>query len=215
MSDAESARKVRRRHMHERQAVVFGVILAFLALAFVSAAAIYTGNLSLPWASRAFSSKPTPSPTLVPVPCPPAGALPVPANQITVNVYNGAGAVGLASTTATALGTRGFKVAATSNAISSYAGTARISFGVKGIAQAYTIAAYIDGAEFQLDARQDPSVDVTLGGKFLALKAADKVALDPAKPLVGPLGCVPFDQYISAVPAASAPAVAPSTAAAG
>ena len=28
MSDAESARKIRRRHMHERQAVVFGVILS-------------------------------------------------------------------------------------------------------------------------------------------------------------------------------------------
>ena len=96
MSEAERARKLRRRHMHERQAVVFGVLLAFLALAFVVAAAVYTGNLNLPWASREFTNQPSPSATHNPAVCPPAGALPVAAANITVNVYNGQGTTGLA-----------------------------------------------------------------------------------------------------------------------
>ncbi|HEY0119493.1 MAG TPA: LytR C-terminal domain-containing protein [Cellulomonas sp.] len=201
--------------MHERQSVIFGVLLAFLALAFVAAAAVYTGNLNLPWASRSFTSKPTPSVTHNQAVCPPDGALPVAAGSITVNVYNGAGTSGLAKTTGDALTQRGFVVASMSNAISSYSGTARISFGVKGIAQAYTLAGYVDGAEMQVDTRQDASVDITLGTQFLAIKAADKVALDPKKPLAGPPGCVPYSQFIAASPAPTAPVASPTTAAAG
>ncbi len=210
MSEAERARKLRRRHMHERQAVVFGVLLAFLALAFVTAAAVYTGNLDVPWVARAFTSKPSPSVTRNPQPCPPAGALPVAAGEITVNVYNGAGTTGLAKTTADALTGLGFVIGTTGNAIpsTSYTGTARISFGINGIAQAYTLAAYVDDAEFQLDARPDATVDITLGEKFLAIKAADKVTLDPATPLVAPAGCVPYDQVPVPSSSGSAPAAA-------
>ena len=215
MSEAERARKLRRRHMHERQAVIFGVLLAFLALAFAAAAAVYTGNLSLPWASRAFTSIPSPSVTHNQAVCPPDGALPVAAASITVNVYNGAGTSGLAKTTADALTGRGFVVATTTNAISSYTGTARISFGIAGVAQAYTLAAYVDGAEMQIDTRADATVDITLGEQFLALKAADKVTLDPAVPLVGPPGCVPYSQFAAAAPTVSAPAVEATTPAAG
>lgn len=211
MSDAERARKLRRRHMHERQAVIFGVIAAFLALAFVTAAAVYTGNLELPWVSRTFSEKPVPTQTHDPEPCPPAGALPVAANEIAVNVYNGAGTPGLAGLTAGVLTERGFAVGTTANAVSSFTGTARISFGVNGIAQAYTIVAHVDDAELQLDARSDASVDITLGESFLSLKAPEDVALDPAVPLAGQPGCVPFDEFISPAeePSAEAPADGP------
>jgi hypothetical protein len=200
--------------MHERQAVVFGVLLAFLALAFVTAAAVYTGNLEVPWASRAFTVEPTPTVTHNPAVCPPAGALPVPAAQITTNVYNGTGTTGLAKTTGEALIERGFVVQTEANAISSYTGTARISFGITGIAQAYTLAAHVDGAELQIDTRQDATVDITLGRDFLALKAADTVGLDPNTPLVGPAGCIPFDQFASAAPTTGVPAVPATTPAA-
>ena len=76
MTDPDRARALRRRHVHERQAVIFGILLAILAVAGVSAAAIYTGNLSVPFFARGFSSKPTPSVTFQPAPCPPQGALP-------------------------------------------------------------------------------------------------------------------------------------------
>ena len=205
MSEAERARKLRRRHMHERQAVIFGVLLSFLALSFVTAAAIYTGNLNIPLFSRAFTVKPSPTATHDPQPCPPAGALPVPAGNITVNVYNGTNATGLAKSTGDALTQLGFKVKSEANAIASYAGTARISFGVQGIAQAYTLAAHVDNAELQLDTRQDATVDITLGDKFLALKATDKVQLDPKTPFAPPPGCVPYDQLVPTPPASPAP----------
>lgn len=209
VSDADRARKLRRRHMHERQAVIFGVLVAFLALAFVTAAAVYTGNLDLPWTSREFALEPTPTPTQRPVPCPPAGTLPVAANTITVNVYNGAGTSGLAKTTSDALVARGFLPGVTTNAVSSFTGTARISFGPAGIAQALTLAAHVDHPDFFLDARTDTSVDITLGSAFLTLKAPETVGLDPTQPLVGAPGCMPYDQYIQ--PGASTPPTAGAT----
>jgi hypothetical protein len=47
-TDPDRARTLRRRHMHERQAVIFGVLLAGLALAGLGAAAVYTGTLAVP-----------------------------------------------------------------------------------------------------------------------------------------------------------------------
>ncbi len=184
--------------MHERQAVVFGVLLAFLALAFVIAAAIYTGNLDVPFFSRAFTAKPSPTATHDPQPCPPAGALPVAAANITVNVYNGTSATGLAKSTGDALTQLGFKVQQETNAIASYTGTARISFGIQGIAQAYTLAAHVDHPELQLDTRQDATVDITLGTSFLSLKATNAVVLDPKTPFAAPPGCVPYDRLVTA-----------------
>ena len=54
MSDADRARALRRRHMRERQAVVFGVLLAALAVIGLGAAAVYTGSLSLPFVEEEF-----------------------------------------------------------------------------------------------------------------------------------------------------------------
>ena len=160
MTEPDRARQLRRRHMHERQAVIFGVLLAALALAGLGAAAIFTGSLSLPFFARDFAKVPTPTASQDPYPCPPAGALPVAANQITVKVFNATTRVGLAGATGAALTERGFIVASAENATATYDGTARIIFGVTGVAQAYTLAAHIDGAVLVLDPRADASLDV-------------------------------------------------------
>jgi len=191
--------------MHERQAVIFGVLLAALALAGLGAAAIFTGSLSLPFFARDFSKVPTPTASQDPYPCPPAGALPVAANQITVKVFNATTRVGLAGATGAALTERGFIVASAENATATYDGTARIIFGVTGVAQAYTLAAHIDGAVLVLDPRADASLDVALGAEFAELKPLDTVTLDPAAPLVAPAGCTPFDEVVAPV-ATEAPA---------
>ena len=191
--------------MHERQAVIFGVLLAALALAGLGAAAIFTGSLSLPFFARDFAKVPTPTASQDPYPCPPAGALPVAANQITVKVFNATTRVGLAGATGAALTERGFIVASAENATATYDGTARIIFGVTGVAQAYTLAAHIDGAVLVLDPRADASLDVALGAEFAELKPLDTVTLDPAAPLVAPAGCTPFDEVVAPV-ATEAPA---------
>lgn len=190
--------------MHERQAVIFGVLLAALALAGLGAAAMFTGSLNLPVFARDFSTPATPTTLQDPYPCPPAGALPVAANAISVKVFNATTRVGLAGVTSAGLTERGFIVVSTENAAVTYDGTARIIFGVGGVAQAYTLAAHVDGAVLVLDPRTDATLDLALGAEFAELKPLDQVVLDPAVPLVAPPGCTPFDEVVAPVaPAAT------------
>jgi hypothetical protein len=190
-SDPDRARTLRRRHMHERQAVIFGVLLAGLALAGLGAAAVYTGTLGVPFLARGFST-PAPDAGATAVPCPPEGAAPVPYAQVTVNVFNGAGRVGLAAQTAAALTERGFVVGTTGNAPEAVTGTARLTFGAAGVAAAYTLAAQLDKPVLVLDARADATVDITVGSAYVGLVSADLIALDPAVPFASPSGCVPI-----------------------
>ncbi|QCB92437.1 LytR C-terminal domain-containing protein [Cellulomonas shaoxiangyii] len=206
MSDQDLARQLRRRHMHERQAVVFGVLLAGLAVAGVGSAALYTESISLPFLERDFS-RPAPTATAEAVWCPPEGALPVPAGQVPVNVLNGANRSGLAASTATDLQGRGFVVASTANGPDT-AGVGRIVSGTNGIAAAYTLRAHLPEAQLALDTREDASVDLVLGADFATLLPVEQVALDPAAPLVGPEGCKPFAELAQAAqqPAPEEPA---------
>ncbi|MFC8193633.1 LytR C-terminal domain-containing protein [Cellulomonas sp. NPDC057328] len=203
MSDQDRARQLRRRHMHERQAVVFGVLLAGLAVAGVGSAALYTESISVPFLDRDFTRLATPSPTAEAY-CPPEGALPVPADQVPVNVLNGAGRAGLAASTAAALQERGFAVAATDNGAST-GGVGRITSGRNGIAAAYTLRAHLPDALLALDPREDASVDLVLGSEFQQLLPVEQVVLDPAVPLTGPEGCIPFAELEQAAQQAPAP----------
>lgn len=198
MSDYERARALRRRHMHERQAVVFGVLLACLAVAGLGAAALYTESLSLPFLEREFTAVPTVDAVAVATYCPPEGALPVPADQITVDVYNGAGIGGLAGTTAGQLAERGFVIRTTENANSSLSGIARIIYGPAGSAAAYTLKAHVDGAVLQNDPRETAEVDLIIGKDFTGLVPPEGVVLDPNAPLEGPEGCTPFAELMAA-----------------
>ena len=189
--------------MHERQAVIFGVLLA----------ALRSGG---PGRRGGVHRQPRPAGLRARVrrralPDRHAGPVPVPAgrraagahNQVNLKVYNATTRVGLAGATAASLGERGFIIALTENAPATYDGKARIIFGTAGVAQAYTLAAHVDGAVLVLDARLDPTVDLALGAEFAELNPLESVLLDPAVPLVAPEGCTPFDQVV----APAAPAV--------
>jgi len=192
--------------MHERQAVVFGVLLAGLAVAGLGAAALYTESMSLPFFQREFSALPTEETEAIRTYCPPEGALPVPSSEITVDVYNGADLAGLAAQTATSLTERGFVIGTTGNAPSTVTGAGRIIYGATGIAAAYTLQAYAPETVLQLDSRGDARVDLVVGTEFTGLLPPDQVVLDPATPLVGPEGCIPFAEMTA--PAAAAPSPA-------
>ena len=210
MTDPDRARALRRRHIHERQAVIFGILLAILVVYVLSSSEIYTGNLNVPFIARGFSTKPTPSVSRQPAPCPPQGALPVAANTIKVNVYNGANRAGIAASAAVALNQRGFTIGVTTNATTQFVGSVQISFGVAGVAQAYTVAAHFKDPVLLLIARadaKDATVDVTLGSDYDALVPTDQVSLDPATPLTGQAGCVPLEQL--AAQASAKPAATP------
>jgi hypothetical protein len=196
MSEIERNRQLRRRRMHERQAVVFGVLLAGLALVGLGAAAVYTGNLDLPGLDRAIAQAPTPTEDARPYPCPPVGSLPVAYAAVIVNVNNATTRVGLAGATAESLKQRGFTIGTTST-VDEYDGVARISFGKNGVAQAYTLLAQFSGATMLGLATEDATVNVALGAQFEALKPVEEVGLDPAVPLVAPEGCTPYEEFAS------------------
>jgi hypothetical protein len=198
-------RVVRRRHKHERQAVVFGILIAALAVAGLGAVAVWTGGIEGPF-SRPFTTKAaTPVASAVPPPCPPDGTLPVAYGQVQVQVLNATDRAGLAADTAAALTARGFTILGTGNSPSPVVGVARISFGAAGVPAAYTLAAHMQGASLVLDNRQDPSVDLAVGSDWVSLLDPGVIALDPNAPLVGQPGCLPLEQ---AQAAAAAPAAA-------
>jgi hypothetical protein len=190
VDEFERQRATRRRHLLERQAVIFGgLITSLLALALVGLA-IWFGAVPAPF-SVPFST-PTPVDTTLGQPCPPQDATPVPYGQITVNVYNGTTRGGLAAATASELESRGLKIAARANdPYGRYYGATLVRSGPDGLAQAYTVAALFPDAVVQLDAREDATVDVTLGSEYDALRPPAEAALDPDQPIPAPAGCYP------------------------
>ena len=209
---ADHARALRRRHQHERQAMVYGSLVAGIAVVGLGAAAIYSGAVSAPFLDRPFVTvSPTePASTLPAPPCPPDGTLPVAYNAISVVVLNGSDRAGLAGETAQALTARGFVVATTGNYTGTVTAGAQLVFGEAGLASAYSLAANLDGPVLVLDTRADASVDLVLGEAFSDLLDPTTVVLDPATPLIGVEGCVPLDEArADAIPAAT-PSATPS-----
>ncbi len=201
MADQNRARTLRRRHQAERQAMVFGGLVAALAVVGLGALAEYTGAIDVPLLSRPFSSPTEAAPTGVALPdppCPPEGALPLEYSAVTVNVLNGSERAGLAGITGDQLTGRGFTVGATGN-YPNIDVPSELLFGTEGISAAYTLAAQLDGPALILDTREGASVDLVLGADFAGLVEAETVDLDPTLELVGVAGCVPADQ-ITPVP---------------
>lgn len=196
----ERARQLRRRHRRERQAVVFGAMVAAMAVAGLGAAAVYTGVVSAPFA-REFTTLTTPAPAIAAPPCPPEGTLPVTYAETQVRVLNGAGTAGLAGQVGSELVARGFVVTATENFAGGYAGTSLIRFGEAGLRSAYTLAAQLEAPVLELDRRADATVDLVLGSSFTTMLDPTVITLAPDQPLAGPPGCVPLDQALQTAPA--------------
>lgn len=195
-TDPARARALRRRHQHERQAVVFGGLVAALAVAGLGAAAVYTDAIDAPFLEREFA---TPAETTATgatrpdPPCPPAEMLPLDNAAVQVNVYNGSDRAGLAGITADQLRGRGFTVVSTDN-YPNIDVPVQLLFGVDGIDAAYTLAAQFADPTLVLDTREDVSVDLVLGEDFAGLVEANTVELDPSTSLEGVAGCVPVEE---------------------
>lgn len=209
----QQQRALRRRHKHERQAVIFGSLVAGLALAGFGATAVYTGAMDAPFLDRSFTTpSPEPTGTALIVPCPPEGAVAVTPAEIATNVLNSTGQIGLAASTAREVAANGMGVLTTGNyAGVAVVGTAELHFGVAGLAAAYTLAAHIDGAVLSLDQRADASVDLIVGDQWTGFLAADQVTLAPGAPLEAAPECIPYEQAVEIAPPGPAPAPAPTT----
>jgi hypothetical protein len=111
--------------------------------------------------------------------------------EIVVRVFNGTDRSGLAGTVQTDLDGRGYYTAGASNWSRTYAGVARVAFGVEGVQQGYTVARNFSEYELVLDTRKGKTVDVVMGelyeGELVPLLDPK---LDPDLPLTAPAECL-------------------------
>lgn len=189
--DVQRARTQRRRRKHERQALVFGLLIAFMAVAGLAAAAVYTGAVSAPF-DRPFSEEEVVRDQVATQPCLPDGTLPVPYQDITVKVLNATNRSGLAGQVSDALAKRNFAISSTETQEAKLTDV-RISFGSQGLAAAYTLAAQFPKANLLYDAREDASVDVALGESFTDLLPAEEIVLAADTPMTSVDGCRSLD----------------------
>lgn len=210
-SRPDPARALRRRRKHERQAVVFGSLIAALALAGLGATAVYTGAMEMSFLDRDFTTPPPdPDSIVVAPPCLPPDTLPVDPTTMQILVQNGTSRTGIAGQTKTDLEARTFVV----TGVGDYrpvgvTGTARIRFGEAGIAAAYTLAAHVPRPLLVLDRRADATVDLILGEEWEALVPLEEVTLVPTEPLTDPLNCVPMAEALRTAGPAPSPSAAP------
>lgn len=186
---AAAARAARRRHLQQRQTVIFGSLIAGLLVIGLAAGAMWVGILPSPVNIPIHS--PEPESTAPPPPCPAPDATPIPYGEIAANVFNGTTRAGLAAGTAAGLAERGVSISGQENAPVRYDGVARIVTGPTAVAEAYTLAALFPEADIELDGRTEDVVDVIVGDGFEGLLPAESVELEDEAPIPPLAGCEP------------------------
>ncbi len=198
----DTARTERRRRMHERQAVVFGLLIAALAVLGLGALAIFTGAIDAPFERPLSSPEVTDDLEDVAFPCLADGTLPVASGDVQVRVYNASGSdEPLGRLNREVLVARGFTVVETGNAPDSDGDgkpdtvtRTQIHFGTAGLAQAYTLAAHYPKPGLVLDAREDATIDLYVGADFEDVVDTELVGLSGEIPMESRAGCVPIEQ---------------------
>jgi len=180
-----------RRHKRERQVFVFGLLIVVITIVAIAASAVFNARGEKPFnrpfitaSSGEFSSD-------IKWACAPNDTFPMAANQIVVRVSNGTTIAGLAGDASTDLEGRGFLTTRPDNSNNKYVGVARISVGVDGVVQGYTVAAHFEEYELIIDSREGGTVDIVLGDAYRALRPPLAPELDPTKPLAAPARCLP------------------------
>ncbi|MEL7976417.1 LytR C-terminal domain-containing protein [Isoptericola sp. F-RaC21] len=193
----DPVRETRRKREHERQAVVFGLIIAVLLIAGLAAAAMYSGAFSSPFSRPIYTpaaEAPEPEPCLPQVKGQPDGALPVPYSDIQVRVYNAAdGSEPLAGANEDVLSERGFDVIDTGDWLEKL-GQSEVRTGTKGITRAYTLAAQYPDVRVVLDDRKGAKIDLLVGEQYSPPLSEDRVLLDAETPMQDAEGCLPVDE---------------------
>jgi len=151
--------------MHERQAVVFGVLIAALALVGVGAAGIITGAISSPISKPISTRSVTDDAMTTATPCLAKGTKPVQYAKVTVNVYNGGEVRGLAGDVASKLAKKGFQVNNPSNTSQAVTTTVIVGANVNN-PEVKLVLSMFKKAKARADGRSDRSVDVLVGSKY-------------------------------------------------
>lgn len=156
--------EVIKRRRRDRQIIIFGVLVVILAFVAFMAISVYEGRAASP-ISYAFVTNESDADSEITLPCPPSGedALPMTADQISFRTLNATEETGLARIFLEDLAGRSFVAVQATNWNQEYEGLARITFGKKGLRQAYTIANQFPEYELVYDDRDSALVDIILG----------------------------------------------------
>lgn len=169
MSDELNARTLSDQadRQRRRSIAILGGLGGFLLVAFLIAFAAVQGWLPSSSSPSGETQAAGATPSCV------APSLP-PVSEVTVNVYNSTGRVGLAGTTARSLRQQGFVVAQVENdpLQKQVAGVAEIRYGSAGAAKAKTLELRFPGAVLVDDGRGGEMVDVAVGAGFTAVGTA-------------------------------------------
>jgi hypothetical protein len=179
-----------RRHRRERQVLFFGVLTVALGTVAFGAYSVYNGSIESPF-SAAIVTRQGDFNSDITLPCPPSGSVPMDSGLVVVRVFNGTDRSGLAGTVLSDLEGRGYYGAGATNWARTYAGVARIAFGVDGVQQGYTVARNFPEYELILDSRKGPTVDVVMGDLYEGeLVPLLDPSLDATLPLSAPAACL-------------------------
>lgn len=198
-SDYVRARTIRRRHLHQRQTVILGVLLLALAAVLVVAWLMWLQVLPSPFA-RDFNTPPPDESNSIA--CPPEGAVTVGYSEITASVYNSTNRAGLAGGVAQSLTSVGVVVNQTANWDELVLGVGFLRTGVNGLEEAYTLLQSFPGMIVTKDAREDALVDIVLGADYSNM--GDLTALGVGVPIPVPDACLPAPVIPTESPAVSA-----------
>jgi len=207
--DYTQARARRRRHLHQRQTVIFGLLLLALAGTLLLAWLMWVGAFPSPF-ERDFTSPP-PEESTTTVACPPEGAVTVGLNEITASVYNSTDVAGLAGNVSATLATAGVSITQTANWEDTIVGVGFLRTGILGLEEAYTLQLAFPGMVVTKDAREDALVDVVLGEEFGSVADLSTITAGLEVPI--PAECQPDAPTVSPTGAPTETAgTAPSTA---
>ncbi|MCI7305237.1 MULTISPECIES: LytR C-terminal domain-containing protein [Trueperella] len=188
---SSNARAEYRKHTQQRQTVIFGSIIAVMAVLLVLGTLTWSGLLPFPF-EREFSRPPDTDAVV----CPIDGAEHVDPATITANVYNATTRTGLASSVASSLSAAGVSVSETANwGGEEVTEPVRLYSSLNGVTNAYTLRAFFPEAQVHIDPNITTEVvDVVLGEGYSDLVAAPTeeqlvAAMEPAE------GCVPLDTF--------------------
>ncbi|MDO8149197.1 LytR C-terminal domain-containing protein [Isoptericola sp. b515] len=192
----DPARVARRRRKHERQAVVFGLLIALMVILGLGALAVYTETIDSPISEPIVTPEPA-SASIEPACLPvaekwPDGTPPMEYSKVKVRIYNAADyTFNLASANADALTERGFDVRDTGDFTYQIEGPSEIRYGIKGVRQAYTLAAQYENVRLVMDDRSGSFVDLIVGQEWQEPLSVEEVPLETGEPMTNAPGCVP------------------------
>lgn len=177
--------------------MVFGVIIAFLAVAGIFALLVFSGSIAGPL-QREFTVVGVSQQEEVPAPCLPAvdgqpdGALPLAYSDVRVTPVNASDKQGVAGAFETELSSRGFTILGTGTiAGAENLEDSELRFGKKGIVAAYTLAAQFPSIRLVLDDRKGDAVDLLIGEEYDTPIEVEDVEVAADKPLKNVDGCLP------------------------